>query len=486
MTRPIIGWEQETPVPNNHAFNQYLENHNGELHFGGLELEQLFVPGREAAEGPIFPGLKEALPSPLEIVYLPMIRRKIDQMRQTFDRAIAETGYNGRFHYAYASKANAAEEVIRTTLGAGAHHEMSSTVDVDIARLMAGRGLLTPDRMVICNGFKPAGSDYAANIIAFKDQHQDLIPVLEDMAELSPFIDAGKPFDVGLRQKSYGKHHSIDEMEAANSRFGLDTADLWKAADYITAAPNLTLKMYHAMIGSQITDPEAFVEWLTPPMEVYARLRQRHPSLSIFNFGGGMPVAMTLDFEFDYAGLARRLLTKMQEICGRYNVPVPDIMGEFGRYTTSEHGAHLFRIITVKDNGSHLPWYIIDGSIMSSFPDSWALGEHFIVLPLNHLDKPFRQVQLGGITCDSDDVYPPKGSPVPLYLPVETDNLYIGFFSIGAYQEMLGGVKGSKHCVLPEANEIVIDQDEDGRYKIELIPGQRAGDVLRNLGYNPA
>jgi hypothetical protein len=50
-------------------------------------------------------------------------------------------------------------------------------------------------------------------------------------------------------------------------------------------------------------------------------------------------------------------------------------MGEFGRYTTSEHGAHLFKIITVKENNSKLPWYIIDGSIMSSFPDSWAAGE---------------------------------------------------------------------------------------------------------------
>ena len=95
---------------------------------------------------------------------------------------------------------------------------------------------------------------------------------------------------------------------------------------------------------------------------------------------------------------------------------------------------------------------------MSSFPDSWALGEHFVVLPLNHLDKPFQRVQLGGITCDSDDVYPPKSSDSPLYLPVETRDLYIGFFSIGAYQEMLGGVRGSKHCVLPEANELIVDR----------------------------
>jgi arginine decarboxylase len=218
-------------------------------------------------------------------------------------------------------------------------------------------------------------------------------------------------------------------------------------------------------------------------MEVYARLRQRYPSLQIFDFGGGVPVSMTLDFSFDYWSFARHLLEKLQEVCARYNVPVPDVMGEFGRYTTSEHGAHLFKIVTVKENNSDLPWYLIDGSIMSSFPDSWALGEHFIVLPLNHLDKPFQQVQLGGITCDSDDVYPPKKSDSPLYLPVETEDLYVGFFSIGAYQEMLGGVRGSKHCVLPEAYELVIDRDQDGQFQFDVITGQTASDVLRNLGY---
>jgi arginine decarboxylase len=474
---PVIGWESETAVPSNHQFNQYLHAQNGHLHLDGLDLAQFFL--KEAPQ-----GFDKTMPSPLEIVYLPLIRRQIAKMKQVFADVSAELAYEGSFHYAYASKANAAEEVIRTTLSAGVHHEMSSTVDVDIAKIMIKRGLLTPDRMVICNGFKGPGSQYAANILQLRLLHENLIPVFEDLAEISPFLSSGQSFNVGLRQKSYGPNETQAEMDKANSRFGLNTDDIWKAADYIAAAPNLTLKMYHYMVGSQLTNIPAFINWLKPGIELFARLRQRYPSLSIFNFGGGMPVAMTLDFDFDYHEFARQLLTTLQEACRRYNVPVPDVMGEFGRYTTSEHGAHLFKIITAKDNGSKLPWYIIDGSIMSSFPDSWALSEHFIVLPLNHLDKPFQQVQLGGITCDSDDVYPPKPSHSPLYLPIETEDLYIGFFSIGAYQEMLGGVKGSKHCVLPEAYELVIDREEDGRYKFQILHGQNPDDVLRNLGYS--
>lgn len=477
MSKPIIGWEQRNPVPQNHTFNKALTARDGHLYMEDLDLGRLFLD-EPAPDGP-----GRTFPSPLEIVYLPIIRRQIERMRRIFAEARAETGYEGQFHYTYASKANAAEEVIRTTLDAGAHHEMSSTVDVDIARIMIERGLLSPQRMIICNGFKPGGSDYARNMLRLREQHEQVIPVVEDLDELPPLIDSAHSFAVGLRQKSYGAHADLQEMDAANSRFGMDVKDIWKAAEYVSAAPNLTLKMYHAMVGSQIVDREAFVEWLTPPMEIYARLRQRMPSLSIFNFGGGMPVPMTLDFDFDYGAFARLLLSTMQDVCSRYEVPEPDIMGEFGRYTTAEHGAHLFKVLSAKENSSSLPWYLIDGSIMSSFPDAWALGEHFTVLPLTNLDSPFREVQLGGITCDSDDVYPPKKSTSPLYLPADTEGLYIGFFGIGAYQEMLGGVRGSKHCVLPEAVELIVGRDDDGRYHYEVLPGQSAPDVLRNLGY---
>ncbi len=474
---PVVGWEAETPVPDQHKFNDYLHVKNGRLHMDGLDLTQLFFDKPDEQE------FHQVLPSPLEIVYLPRIRRQIHFMNQVFAEAIAELGYDGRFHYTYASKANAAEEVIRTTLGAGAHHEMSSSVDVDIAQIMINRGLLTPDRFIICNGFKPAGSRYAANILQLRQRHEKVIPVVEDFNELPPLIQSGHHFDVGLRLKSYGRNLTEGEMAAANSRFGLDPDNFWKAADYIAAAPNLTLKLFHNMVGSQLTDIDEFIGRLRPGMELFARMRQRYPDLSIYDFGGGMPVAMTLNFDFDYPAFARALLATLQEICQRYNVPVPDVMGEFGRYTTAEHGAHLFKILAVKENSSKLPWYIIDGAIMSSFPDSWALAEHFIVLPLNHLDKPFQRVQLGGITCDSDDVYPPKPSHSPLYLPVETADLYIGFFGIGAYQEMLGGVGGSKHCVIPEAYELIVDKGEDGRFQFQVLPGQNKDAVLENLGY---
>jgi arginine decarboxylase len=349
---------------------------------------------------------------------------------------------------------------------------------------MLARGDLTSRQMILCNGFKPAGSAYAKHILELQEIHGNVIPIVDDLSELPFLVDSGRPFEVGLRQKSYGRHDDIADMNEANSQFGMQLTDIARAAAQIADAPNLTLRIYHAMVGGQIEQEEDFVERLIPPIEIYAKLRQRHPDLTIFNFGGGIPAQMALKFEFDYHAFARLLLTSVQKICRRFDVPEPDVMGEVGRYTVTEHGAHIFRVEQVKENKSKFPWYVINGSIMTSFPDTWALKEHFAVLPVTGLDRPFRRVQLAGLTCDSDDVYPPKGSNSPLYLPADARDLYIGFFGIGAYQEMLGGMGGVKHCMIPEADELIIDRADDGPYTFRVNRGQSQREIARFLGYS--
>lgn len=477
-----IGWQFPAPVPDGHRFNHYLEVDRGRLRAHGLDLAAFFEagpsPGRGLAE--------EAMPSPLEIAFLPNIRAQVAAMERCFRRAADDVGYPAPFRFAFASKANTAEEVVRSTLAAGAHHEMSSDVDVEIARRMIRTGLLPPDRMVLANGFKGPASAYARNLVALRAEHPRVIPILEDAKELGAFTGSGVDFEFGIRFKRPSEGHGVADRD---SRFGVDEAEVRRLAARIDETPDSRFVLLHAMFGSAGSDEDAFVDALGPGLDLYARLGQSHPHLRFFDFGGGVPGRTTLDTGFDYDRFARLLLRRALARCTAHGTRPPVLIGEFGRYTVSEHAAHLFRIVTVKENGSELPWYLVDGSIMTSFPDTWALGEHFICLPLNHLDRPFRRVRLGGITCDRDDVYPPRGSAVPLFLPdldasdLRETPLHLGFFSIGAYQEMLGGVRGSKHCVLPEATEILIDDDGEGGFRCDILPGHTTEDVLHNLGY---
>ena len=65
--------------------------------------------------------------APLEIAYLPLITQQVERMLGWAGAAREQAGYAGAFLYAYATKANFAEEVVRTSLAAGAHYETSAT-----------------------------------------------------------------------------------------------------------------------------------------------------------------------------------------------------------------------------------------------------------------------------------------------------------------------------------------------------------------------
>lgn len=469
---PIIA----TPYPDGATIGHSLNVKNGRLHFHDVDLTALLTE--------VLPGQAAPLGSPLEVVYLPQITHQVTQMSTWFAQASAKVGYPAPFEYAYASKANSAAEVTRTALAAGAHYETSSAADVDIVAYCLAHGLMSPEKMCINNGFKVPGSAYSEKLIALRASgFENVTPIFEDIDEIAPFIDSGLTFNVGLRQKIDKYARDSDGITRSDIRFGMNQTGMHEAAQLISAAPNLELVMYHAMQSDVSTDPDGWLEGFAASLRVYAALVREHPTLHSYNWGGGFPARVGDLATFDYPGFIEKLLKTALAVCAEENIPAPTLVGEFGRYTTAEHAFHLFRILKAKDNGSALPWYLIDGSVMSSFPDAWALGLEFTVLPLNNLDGPFQQARLGGMTCDTDDIYPTRPEHNDLYLPVDTEELYVGFFGIGCYQEILGGIGGVKHCLLPEANELLIEQNASGDLSYTVLPGQTYPTILSLLGY---
>ena len=82
-------------------------------------------------------------------------------------------------------------------------------------------------------------------------------------------------------------------------------------------------------------------------------------------------------------------------------------------------------------------------------------------------------------------MYPPHYTDSKLYMPkvVTEDALWVGFFNVGAYQEMLGGIGGAKHCGIPESDKVIIDVNPKGDHTFRLVPGQSLKDVCHRLGY---
>ncbi|GAB4449068.1 MAG: arginine decarboxylase [Chloroflexi bacterium OHK40] len=426
--------------------------------------------------------LARAHGAPLEVVYTPQITTQVRRMQRWAEQARAQSAYGGRFLYAYATKANFAAEAVQTALQAGAHYETSAAADVIVAHTLFRQGVLPADRLICCNGSKEP--NYLEAIRALRaDGCERLIPVLDDLAELEALVDTPQPLLLGVRERAAGNR---DGTHPGNDRFGLTGAEIEAAAARI-AGTRHQLVLYHAMIGSQVEDAAHFLATLRDSVAAYCRLRRKVPTLRYFNFGGGMPTSgYSLGFAFDYQGFLAQLMATIRDTCAAYDVPEPDLIGEFGRYTVATHSVLLLEVGATKQGQPGQPdWYLVNGSMMVSTPDAILVdGQEFVILPLEGWDRPVRPARLAGRrTCDSDDVYP-RPHRAPLQLPELGEGLVLAVCGVGAYQQMISGRGGAHHCLSPEPARVIISE-RDGRLVSRYVPQQDQATIMRLLGYQP-
>ncbi|MEY4387704.1 MAG: Biosynthetic arginine decarboxylase [Verrucomicrobiota bacterium] len=139
--------------------------------------------------------------------------------------------------------------------------------------------------------------------------------------------------------------------------------------------------------------------------------------------------------------------------------------------------------------------YLCNFSVFQSLLDHWALGQLFPIMPVARLnEKPTREVTLVDITCDSDgqinkfidlrdvrDTLPlhelkPNGGGKP-------EPYYIGFFLMGAYQDIMGDL----HNLFGRVNEVHVFLEPDepaGYYVEEIIEGTTISQALGAVQYD--
>ncbi|MCY9804529.1 arginine decarboxylase [Vibrio scophthalmi] len=127
--------------------------------------------------------------------------------------------------------------------------------------------------------------------------------------------------------------------------------------------------------------------------------------------------------------------------------------------------------------------FFVNFSLFQSLPDAWGIDQVFPVLPLSGLEElEDRRAVMLDITCDSDGAIEQyvEGQGIETTLPVpawSTDKPYLmGFFLVGAYQEILGDM----HNLFGDTHSAVVTVNDHGEAIIERIDeGDTVEDMLR-------
>lgn len=418
--------------------------------------------------------------TPLKLTYLPKIGEQIQKARKLFSTAMKKAGYQGNYYYCYCTKSSHFSFVINEVLSNKAHLETSSSYDMDIVRKLYKRKLVNKDTYIICNGFKPV--EYIRKIAEFVNEgFRNIIPIMDSLDELDEFDKyVNVPMQVGLRIAA----EEEPNFEFYTSRLGIRFRELIPFYEKkIANNPKYKLKMLHFFINTGIKDDAYYWSELNKCINSYCDLKQLCDDLDSFDIGGGFPVPNSLSFDYDYEYMANEIVQTVKNVCESNGVAEPHIFTEFGSFTVAESGAAIYKVLSEKLQNDAEKWYMIDSSFITTLPDTWGIGQRFIMLPVNEWEKEYQRVNLGGLTCDSQDYYNSEVHINQVFLPKlqKNEDLYIGFFHTGAYQESLGGYGGIQHCLIPAPKHILIDVNKKGEFTYQLFAKEQSAEAMMEI-----
>ncbi|HEX7031151.1 MAG TPA: biosynthetic arginine decarboxylase [Gammaproteobacteria bacterium] len=126
--------------------------------------------------------------------------------------------------------------------------------------------------------------------------------------------------------------------------------------------------------------------------------------------------------------------------------------------------------------------YFCNMSVFQSLPDVWAIDQIFPIVPVHRLNEaPTRRAVIQDMTCDSDgriEQYVDQDgleATLAVHSLKKDEDYLLGFFLVGAYQEILGDL----HNLFGDTDSVNVEMDEDGRFvMVRPEKGDRADEVL--------
>ena len=129
-------------------------------------------------------------------------------------------------------------------------------------------------------------------------------------------------------------------------------------------------------------------------------------------------------------------------------------------------------------------------SVFQSLIDHWACDQLFPIAPIHRLnERPTVNTTLVDITCDSEGRIASfvdsedERSLLRLHEIKKEESYFLGFFLMGAYQDIMGDL----HNLFGRVNEVHVfleDDEEDGFYIEDSIPGFSVNEVLKLTQYD--
>jgi len=288
---------------------------------------------------------------PILLRFPQLLASQLKSLTGAFARAIEEYDYKNDYTPVFPIKVNQRKEVVQELLRAGRRSNLGLEAGSKSELLVSMAQDLSPDSLLVCNGFKDSAYLEAASLAT--QVGRNVVVVLEkpfeveNLTRLAPKLGG---FRVRLYSRGSGRW---EKTSGATSKFGLGTGEIIRGIEKLREAGLLDrLKMLHFHIGSQITEIRRLKTAIKEAARVYAKVRKTGVEIEILDVGGGLGVdydgsKTSSDASVNYSvqEFANDVVYNIKDVCDNEDVPEPRIVSESGRALTAHHSMLITQVI---------------------------------------------------------------------------------------------------------------------------------------------
>ncbi len=304
--------------------------------------------------------LQRGIEMPMLLRFSDILRSRIQQLCEAFQKAFAENSYTGAYMGVYPIKVNQQRHIVEEVVQYGAPYNYGLEAGSKPELLAVLALLEATEPLVICNGYKD--NEYIDMALWATKLGRTIILVVEEFGELQRIIDRATAMKVkpkiGFRMKLAARGSGRwQESGGSRSKFGLTVTEMLRGVDLLKTEGMLdSLVLTHFHIGSQITNIRSIKEALAEGTRIYLELTKLGAGLQFFDVGGGMAV----DYDGSSSNFASSanytmseyvsdVVSALTEACNNAEVPHPTIVTECGRAITAHHSVLIFNVLGVTE-----------------------------------------------------------------------------------------------------------------------------------------
>lgn len=300
---------------------------------------------------------------PILLRFPHIVKKQIKNLYSSFEYAILENNYKGKFRAVFPLKVNQLPNLVDTIISAGKEFNYGLEAGSK-AELVLAMSKINSTADITVNGFKDKEMITLA-FIAAQSGHNITITI-EGIGELKTILKVAKESNlkipnIGIRVRLHSTGSGDWSKSAGmNAKFGLTSTEILEATKLLQKA-NLLNKftMIHFHIGSQLTDIAPIKRALREAGNIYAELKMiGSTSLCNINIGGGLAVYYEQNaneqlHNYSIEEFTSSVVFLLKEIMDVKEVSHPNIYTESGRYISASHAVLISPVLELFSQDYH-------------------------------------------------------------------------------------------------------------------------------------